>query len=282
VSNSKNINSTKEANFIEIVLSLWKFKNNFLYIFIPLLLASLLLESTIKKKSILEIKLKDPIIINSEILKTYDGKDILLPQESYFILYYNNFFEPIFLSKKSLEDFSKANNEKYKLFDYIVKNQIFVKKKQNIYELILPKNDLNQSFFKEYLNYTATITLRKFEDEIAAQQHRKIKNIEKSLANGEEIFKNDMEANEMNEMTKNEYYQFKFKFNLEKKKQIEEMLFFKNNKFFYDENWIDHIHELKKNQNYLIFSKFALPLVLSFVLYLWFVLIKLKTQDQQN
>jgi hypothetical protein len=279
VPNSKNINSTKEANFTETVLSLWKFKKFFFYIFISLLLVSFLLESIIKKKSILEINLKDSVIINSEILKTYVDKDVLLPEESYFQSYYKSFFEPLFLSQKGLQDFSKANNEKYKLFDYIVKNKIFVKKKENIYQLTLPKNDLNQSFFKEYLNYTATVTLSKFQDEIAAQKHRKVKNLEKSLANLDAVF---MEATEMDAMTKNEYYQFKFKFNLEKKKQIEEMLFFKNNKFFYDENWIVNIYELKTIQNYLNFAKYALQLVLSFILYLLFVLIKLKTQDQQN
>ena len=216
--NLKNINSTKEANFTETVLSLWKFKKFFFYIFIPLLLVSFLLESIIKKKSILEIKLEDSVIINSQILKTYDDKDILLPEESVFELYYKSFFEPLFLSQKGLQDFSKANNEKYKLFDYIVKNKISVKKKiENIYQLTLPKNDLNQSFFKEYLNYTATVSLSKFQDEIAAQKHRKVKNLEKSLANLEEIF---MEATEMDAITKNEYNKSKFMFNLKKKEQI--------------------------------------------------------------
>ncbi len=277
--NSKNINSTKEANFTEIALSLWKFKFFFFYIFIPLLLVSFLLESIIKKKSILEIKLKDSVTINSQILKTYDDKDILLPEESYFNLYYISFFEPLFLSQKSLQDFSKANNEKYKLFDYIVKNKIFVKKRENIYQLTLPKNDLNQSFFKEYLNFTATVTLSKFQDQIVDQERRKLKNLERSLANLEEIL---MEATEMKEMTINEYNKLKFNFNLQKKKQIQQILFFKNYNFFYDENWIVDIYELKTIQNYLIFAKYTLPLVLSFILYLLFVLIKLKTADQQN
>jgi hypothetical protein len=279
VPNSKNINSTKEANFTEIALSLWKFKFFFFYIFIPLLLVSFLLESIIKKKSILEIKLKDSVTINSQILKTYDDKDILLPEESYFNLYYISFFEPLFLSQKSLQDFSKANNEKYKLFDYIVKNKIFVKKRENIYQLTLPKNDLNQSFFKEYLNFTATVTLSKFQDQIVDQERRKLKNLERSLANLEEIL---MEATEMKEMTINEYNKLKFNFNLQKKKQIQQILFFKNYNFFYDENWIVDIYELKTIQNYLIFAKYTLPLVLSFILYLLFVLIKLKTADQQN
>ena len=131
--NLKNINPVREISFFEIILNFWKFKLFFFYIFLSVLFLNLLLINLIPKKTILQINLDRPDKIYSEILKTYDSKNILIPEYLYFQDYYNNFFESDFLSRNNLEDFAKVNNDKYQLFDYIVKNQIFIKKKTKQY-----------------------------------------------------------------------------------------------------------------------------------------------------
>ena len=226
----------------------------------------------------MQINLDRPDKIYSEILKTYDSKNILIPEYLYFQDYYNDFFESDFLSRNNLEDFTKVNNDKYQLFDYIVKNQIFIKKKQNnTYELTLPKKDSNQSFFKEYLSYAAIFALKKFDDTMIKLHEYDVKNLDKKLEDLEETY---MVADKTNLLT-DFYNTEKFKINLEKKEKLDYVLFFKSYKFFYNEKWIVRINE-SKIENYNTFAKVVLPLVLSFIFYSLFVLIKLKTQDQQN
>ena len=284
----RNTNQNRETNFLEIVLNLWRSKLFFLYIFIPLLLVSFLLESIISKKNIIKIKLKDPIRINSDlypskITKAYgDSKnDLRFENDSlYSVNYYFNFFEPMFMSKFNLKDFVKINNEKYNFYEYIDKNNVTVKKERdNYYVLILPKNDLNNTFFKDYLDYVANISLKDFKNEMGDIQKRKIKHIDKFIENVDKIFENSPR----DEATISSYNKIKFINNLEKTDVNSDMLFFNDNRSFYNENWILETIDLRnKNKNYFIFAKFVLPLVLSFIFHLLFILIKLKTRDQQN
>jgi hypothetical protein len=283
----RNTNQNRETNFLEIVLNLWRSKLFFLYIFIPLLLVSFLLESIISKKNIIKIKLKDPIRINSDLYPSKITKVVLSENnlkfkndDLYSVNYYINFFEPMFLSKILLKDFVKINNEKYNFYEYIDKNNITVKKERdNYYVLILPKNDLNKTFFKDYLDYVASISLKDFKNEMGDIQKRKIKHIDKFIENVDKIFENSPR----DEATISSYNTIKFLNNLEKTHANRNMLFFNDNKSFYNENWILETIELRnKNENYFIFAKFVLPLVLSLIIHLLFILIKLKTRDQQN
>jgi len=283
----KNTNQNREINFFEIALNLWKSKLFFLYIFIPLLLVSFLLESIIPKKNIIKIKLKDPIRIHFDIYPSKIKKVVLSENnlkfkndDLYSVNYYINFFEPMFLSKILLKDFVKINNEKYNFYEYIDKNNITVKKERdNYYVLILPKNDLNKTFFKDYLDYVASISLKDFKNEMGDIQKRKIKHIDKFIENVDKIFENSPR----DEATISSYNKIKFLNNLEKTHANRNMLFFNDNKSFYNENWILETIELRnKNENYFIFAKFVLPLVLSLIIHLLFILIKLKTRDQQN
>ena len=245
------------------------------------------MESIIQKKDIIKIKLKDPIRIHFDIYPSKTIKVVLSENnlkfkndDLYSVNYYFNFFEPMFLSKILLKDFVKINNEKYNFYEYIDKNNVTVKKERdNYYVLILPKNDLNNTFFKDYLDYVANISLKDFKNEMGDIQKRKIKHIDKFIENVDKIFENSPR----DEATISSYNTIKFLNNLEKTHANRNMLFFNDNKSFYNENWILETIELRnKNENYFIFAKFVLPLVLSLIIHLLFILIKLKTRDQQN
>ena len=81
-------------------------------------------------------------------------------------------------------NFAKANNDKFQLYEYISKNNIFVKKIIIInkykykYSLILPKNENNKIFFKKYFDYITDISLKEFQEDLIMLENKKLKLIE--------------------------------------------------------------------------------------------------------
>ena len=110
----------------------------FIYILIPLILLSILLQSFIPKKSIIEIRLKSSdeihsyIYPSSSVLNTIGVGGFVYSEphttfaktHKFYLDFYGSFLEPNLLSKSKLEDFSKKYNSEYDYYDFIDQNNV--------------------------------------------------------------------------------------------------------------------------------------------------------------
>ena len=60
------MSTSKEISFIDLIINIWKFKFSF-FILIPLLILGITLEKFVPRKSVTEIKFKDPNYILLDI-----------------------------------------------------------------------------------------------------------------------------------------------------------------------------------------------------------------------
>jgi len=298
---SQNINSSeiKELTFIEIIISSWKYKKIFFYIFIILTLFGFLLDNIVPNKIKFQAHLKNPKIINLSLypyqsslalvilsnISLLNIDKILSENEKINLNYFNDYFRVSLISSKNLIAFTKKNNEKYNLENYILDNKIAVKDEgKSIFSIILPDNKVNENFLVEYIIFTTEQTLKLFEEDVLKIQKKKIEIFEKDILLGTKILENLKNENlkEQNSIAQNIGAIITL-YEAEISRANETVMNFQKLKKGFEQNWIiDGPNKIIVNKNLLKFIKFILPILLSLIIYLLYLLIKLSRLDKQN
>ena len=298
---SQNINSSeiKELTFIEIIISSWKYKKIFFYIFIILTLFGFLLDNIVPNKIKFQAHLKNPKIINLSLypyqsslalvilsnISLLNIDKILSENEKINLNYFNDYFRVSLISSKNLIAFTKKNNEKYNLENYILDNKIAVKDEgKSIFSIILPDNKVNENFLVEYIIFTTEQTLKLFEEDVLKIQKKKIEIFEKDILLATKILENLKNENlkEQNSIAQNigaiiTLYEARIS------RVNETVMNFQKLKKGFEQNWIiDGPNKIIVDKNLLKFIKFILPILLSLIIYLLYLLIKLSRLDKQN
>jgi len=296
------MSSTKEISFVDLILNFWKFKIKFFIILVTLLLLSILLENFIPKKDSIEMKLKETVIVNLEFypinvihtleldLSSINLDKILIKSNRIEIDFVHHYFEENLRSGKNLINFAKANNDKFKLYKYISKNNIIVKKKLIInedkykYSLILPKSENNKIFFKEYFDYITNISLKQFQEDLIMLENKKLKLIEDEFEFIDRNFYNSTIVSPATDQTVKKNLEI-----IQKLQKIRVIKINENIKFIedtvknFDNDWIVDGPVIKTvGKKFYNVSKFTLPVILSLIIYLLYILIRLSTQENQN
>ena len=298
---SQNINSSeiKELTFIEIIISSWKYKKIFFYIFIILTLFGFLLDNIVPNKIKFQAHLKNPKIINLSLypyqsslalvilsnISLLNIDKILSENEKINLNYFNDYFRVSLISSKNLIAFTKKNNEKYNLENYILDNKIAVKDEgKSIFSIILPDNKVNENFLVEYIIFTTEQTLKLFEEDVLKIQKKKIEIFEKDILLGTKILENLKNENlkEQNSIAQNIGAIITL-YEAEISRANETVMNFQKLKKGFEQNWIiDGPNKIIVDKNLLKFIKFILPILLSLIIYLLYLLIKLSRLDKQN
>tara|TARA_B100000780_G_C21115041_1_gene451028 strand:+ start:1766 stop:2659 length:894 start_codon:yes stop_codon:yes gene_type:complete len=297
VSNLNNISNKNIFTFVDLVNNIWKFKKIFFYILVSLLLLSIFLDSFIQKKNIVEVKLKDSALVNLELyplnfinkisinLGTLHLREISYELITTTINYHRDYFEVALLSTNNLIDFARISNKKYNLYDYVLKNKFSIKKvlqkdQENVYRyfIILPEDDQNQDFFKDYLIYTKKVSMDLFQHDVIRFE---VKNL--GLIERDEFFIDQNYNFETSDLVKKNIEKVRnfhkiqkivINDNISKLKNIENLLII---------DWLTDGPTTKKvNEKIKIVSKYILPIILSLIFYLFYILIRFTKQDKQS
>jgi len=299
VSNLNNYNKKPEIYFLDIIIKFWEFKKLFVLILIPLLLISILLDSLIPKKSDVQIQLKDfdqihlDVYPSESILTSIIIKDVtyLGPQSGFgnsvkvSLKFFDHYLNPVLMSKKALIQFSKMNDDKYKLYNYINKNNINVTKALLgvwNYSLILSDGPEIENFFLEYLQYSSNLAWERWKKDILKLEKSKFDQVTRDIGAMNRILEKIDPSYDVTKVIVN--------LNVIKSMYKEREAIMKKNLNFienmqnpYNEDWIlDGPTKYKFNQKFYTLSKFILPVVLSLIIFFLYILIKLTRQDTQN
>ena len=209
------------------------------------------------------------------------------------LLYHDKYFIRNMVSKKNLKDFAKLNNKKYNLYKFIDKNDVIVSEADmaSSYKIILPKNPKNENFFREYVAFTASIAFNKFKKNVTRTELKKFSTLEKDQLKINQILEEHTKTlkgtsgegkiKEENNMLMNLkiivsiYDQLKISIN-------ENLAYIKNLDTSYNEDWILELKSKTANEQYYNYVKFILPVILSLIIYLIYILIKLSKKDNEN
>ena len=297
MSNLNNISNKNIFTFVDLVNNIWKFKKIFFYILVSLLLLSIFLDSFIQKKNIVEVKLKDSALVNLELyplnfinkisinLGTLHLREISYELITTTINYHRDYFEVALLSTNNLIDFARISNKKYNLYDYVLKNKFSINKvlqkdQENVYRyfIILPEDDQNQDFFKDYLIYTKEVSMDLFQHDVIRFE---VKNL--GLIERDEFFIDQNYNFETSDLVKKNIEKVRnfhkiqkivINDNISKLKNIENLLII---------DWLTDGPTTKKvNEKIKIVSKYILPIILSLIFYLFYILIRFTKQDKQS
>lgn len=300
MSDLNNMSKSKEISFIDLILNIWKFKFSFFYILIPLLILSITLEKFVPRKSVTEVKFKDP---NYILLDIFPAESVLTsivindvtylgPQSGIGSLnrvevnYFLDYFERDLLSINNLNKFSKINEGKYKFYNYINQNKTRIIKpdvnERNVYRLILPDDSQNENFLREYVSFAANKSLKRFKNLIIDIEKKKISAVERDLISINEILLKYNKNYSVNEILQNleiisSIYQKRLSL-------IKENIDFINNiENPYKDDWIIRGPTKKQmNEKFYTISKYLLPLLISIIIFLLYILIKLSRQDVES
>ena len=303
MSDLNNISTTKELNFFELLYNIWKYKKIFIYILITLILLSILLQSFITKKSIIEIRLQSPDAIHSYI---YPSSSVLntiavggfvysephttfAKTHKFYLNFYGSFLEPNLLSKNKLEDFSKKYNSEYDYYDFIDQNNVTTSKisceneVSCIFRIVLPDDNKNISFFNNYLNHIFNDAFDRFRKKAIQVEQNKFDAMYRDINRIDEILEKFTESYETSNNSISNLKLLKEIYK-ERSKIVKENLDYINNlKIPNLEEWIID-GPTKKNikEKFFVISKFLLPLILSLIIYLLYILVKLSKQIKKS
>ncbi len=294
------MSTSKEISFIDLIINIWKFKFSFFYILIPLLILGITLEKFVPRKSVTEIKFKDP---NYILLDIFPAESVLTsivindvtylgPQSGIGSLnrvevnYFLDYFERDLLSITNLKKFSKINEDKYKFYNYINQNKTHIIKpdlnERNVYRLILPDDSQNENFLREYVSFAANKSLKRFKNLIIDIEKKKISAIERDLISINEILIKYNQNYSLNEILQNlEIISSIYQKRLSLVK--ENIDFISNIENPYKDDWIIRGPTKKQmNEEFYTISKYLIPLLISIIIFLLYILIKLSRQDVES
>ena len=299
MSNLNNISKTKEMSLIDFILSFWFYKKVLLLLLLLLLLLGFLLESFIPKKNKIDIELKSRDLINYQI---YPSKSMIYEytfgsDNNVQLNFFYQYFEKFFLSHKNLINFSKLNKEKYDFDNYIKKNKTNVFKPNNqiaspdfdfTYRIILPQNIENKDFYKEYLFYSLDVALENFKNDLLLVEQKKISTISEDIKTIntiiEQVENNDEIIFYQNKYASGELHLLLLNLRNEKKNMIQNLNTLKNfnHSVLKKQQIFEGPTDEILNEKYYNLSKIALPLILSLIIYIVFILYKFVRLDHKN
>lgn len=306
MSDLNNMSKVEELSTIEIILNFWKYKKSFFYILIPLFIISFFSTHLFPKKNIVQVRLVDPFLINLNVYPLETLYNIELDLASLHLekiiakttrekFNYNlHFFRNNLMAHNNLIDFSKMNDEQYKLYDYVNKEKISVKidiRDENIYSLTLPASKNNETFFKEYLIYVHNLSLEKLQTSLIDFENKNLLFLETEQKYIQFLYSSLYENYINSEMTTVDENNIIKKnliliqnFQKEKKKQINENIsLIKNIKKNYIKELIADGPVVRTEGSKIHnFTKFILPIILSLIIYFFYVLIKLTRNDTKS
>ena len=198
------------------------------------------------------------------------------------INYFDSYFTPSLMSTKMMLKFAQKTNDQYDLFEYIKDNNISVHRERAKfkYSLVLPDNDSNENFFMEYFYFAAEQSLNSFKNDVMRHQYKNLKTIIYDMDRVYKILENKIDSNNI----------FKENINIimalykSRKIQLEQnIIFYKKLNFDLDQDWIlDVPFKQIVNEKFKKVIKYILPIILSLIIYLLYILFKLVKQDEQN
>ena len=199
--------------------------------------------------------------------------------------FFDHYLNPVLMSKKALIQFSKMNDDKYKLYNYINKNNINVTKALLgvwNYSLILSDGPEIENFFLEYLQYSSNLAWERWKKDILKLEKSKFDQVTRDIGAMNRILEKIDPSYDVTKVIVN--------LNVIKSMYKEREAIMKKNLNFienmqnpYNEDWIlDGPTKYKFNQKFYTLSKFILPVVLSLIIFFLYILIKLTRQDTQN
>ena len=286
----------KEISITDLIINFWKYKLTFFFILLSLLLFSFFLDIFIEKKSKNFIYFQHPLKINLDVypeestlssvvlynLASMDIDSIKIRDQKISINYFDSYFIPDLMSSKMMLKFAQKTNDQYDLFEYIKDNNISVhRERANLkYSLILPDDDSNENFFMEYFYFAAEQSLNSFKDDVIRHQNKNLNTIIYDMDRVDKILENKIDSNNI----------FKENINIimalykSRKIQLEQnIIFYKKLNFDLDQDWIlDVPFKQIVNEKFKKVIKYILPIILSLIIYLLYILFKLVKQDEQN
>lgn len=297
MSNLNNISNKNFFTFIDLVNYTWKFKKIFFYILVLLFLLGAFLDSFTQKKNIVEVKLKDSALVNLEFyplnfinrislnVGTLHLHEITYTPITQTINYHEDYFEVTLLSTNNLINFAKISNKKYNLHDYVLKNKFSItkvlkKNQEGVYRyfIILPEDDQNQDFFKDYLIYTKKVSIDLLQNDLI---NFEVKNLE--LIEKDKLFIDQNYNSETSDLVKKNIEKVSNFHKIQKKVINDNISAIKNIGNFSTSDWlVDGPTTKKVNEKIKIVSKYILPIILSLIFYLFYILIRFTKQDKQS
>lgn len=310
MSNLNNISKVNELSTIELIFNFWKFKKIFFYILVPVLILSFLFESLLPKKNIVQVRFADPLLVNLDIypfanlynleldLTSIHLEKIIVKSKKENLNYYRYYLRDNLLSANNLINFAKMNDEEYNLYNYINNKKLSVEmaiinkvRDEKTFNLTLPASSNSEKFFNEYLIYIHSLSIDKLKKSLLDFENKNLKLLEK-----EEVYIdfliNSINANykntEMNDINENTIIMKNIlliqNFHREKRKHINENINLIKNfkKELSSEILLDGpiIREVSAKLNFLL--QYFIPIILSLIIYLFYILIKLTKIDPQN
>ena len=189
------------------------------------------------------------------------------------------------MSKKALKKFSKMNNDKYELYDYISKNNINVTKAELgvwNYSLILNDGPEIENFFLEYLQYSSNIAWEIWKKDVLKLEKSKFDQLTRDIGAMNRILENIDPSYDVTNVIVN-LSVIKSMYKEREAIMIKNLNFIENMQNPYNETWIlDGPTKYKFNQKFYNLSKYILPVVLSLIIIFLYILIKLSRQDRLN
>ena len=311
MSDLNNLNKNKELSIVDLIINFWKFKKVLVYIFIPIFLISFIIEIFIPKKNIVQVQLIEPLRINLNFypidtlynleldLTSIHLEKIVTHSRKQDLDYFSFYLKGELQSPENLINFSKMTNEEYNLYSYIKNKKLSVEmatinrtRDVQVYNLSLPASDKNEKFFYEYIVYVNNICFELFKKDLIKFHKENLKLLEKEEMYIDNLILSTNHNNEKTEMSNlDENTIFKKNiliiknFHKEKRKNInKDINLIKNfEKEFSKEAIIMEGPTIKKvGGKSSILLQFFIPVILSLIIYLFYILIKLTKNDHKN
>lgn len=306
--NDNNLNQVKEINILDLIYNFWKHKKIFFYILIPMFIVGFLLENYYPKKNIVQVRLSNPFIFNINMypyetlyslhidLTSIHLEKILTIPKKEKLNFYRYYFRNNLLSASNLISFSKTNDDEYNLHNYIKNKKLKVEnaiinnvRDERVFNLTLPDGVNLDKFFYDYLVYVHNLAIDKLKDDVLVFENKNLKLLEKDqiyidfLINSFDDTKKEITNNDNNNVIKKNILLIK-KFHDEKRKKINENINSINNlqKEFIKDIIVDGPIVRQIGSKFLILLKYFIPIILSLIIYLFYILFKLSKNHSEN
>ena len=311
MSDLNNLNKSKELSTVDLIINFWKFKKVFFYILIPILLTSFIVEKFIPKKNIVQVQLTDPLRINLNFypidtlynleldLTSIHLEKIVTHSRTEKLDYFGFYLKGELQSPENLINFSKMTNEEYNLYSYIKNKKLSVEQATInrtrdvlVYNLRLPITDKNIKFFYEYIVYVNNLCFELLKKDLIIFHKKNLELLEKEEMYIDNLILSTNQNNEntvMSNLDENTTFKKNIliieNFHREKRKNInKDINLIKNfEKEFSKEAIIMEGPMIKKvGGKFSIILQFLIPVILSLIIYLFYILVKLTKNDHKN
>ena len=151
------------------------------------------------------------------------------------------------------------------------------------YDLTLPNNPNNEKFFLDYLNFSSKNAVKEFKKDVLQTENKKLKRLNLDLESMKTIQENFKEKNfKDNRIIQN--IEIMVKILNERAKIIKRNINFVENLTLPNvELWlVDKPEKTLVNEKFYTVSKYTLPIILTLIIHLFYVLIKISKEDNKS